>query len=93
MSTPVAATLQYVLPTAETAAKVAEMVEMRYSLAERGIARLKSLSCRLGSINIGHDRMPAYVPVEDLDDRLEPLRQQGLEVHWVADTCDSEFFY
>jgi hypothetical protein len=31
--------------------------------------------------------------VEDLGDRLKLLRQQGLEVHWAADTCDSEFFY
>ena len=65
--------------TGETVSMVGDMVEQRYPLVERGIARLQHLSCKPVMLS-----MDQRVVVEDLAARLEPLCRRGLEVDWEA---------
>ena len=79
--------------TTETVSMVGDMIEKRYALVERGIARLKHLSCKPVRISMAYDCMPSRVLVENLAARLEPLCQCGLQVEWEAYKYDLEFLY
>jgi hypothetical protein len=66
--------------TAETVSMVGDMIEQRYALSERGIARLKYLSCKPVRLVPPH----VTIVVENLAARLEPLCRCGLQVDWEA---------
>lgn len=80
--------------TTETVSMVGDMIEKRYALVERGIARLKYLSCKPVKISIVYDCLPPHLLVENLAARLEPLCRCGLlQVDWEAYRYDLEFLY
>lgn len=79
--------------TTETVSKVGDMIEKRYALVERGIARLTHLSCKPVRVSFVYDCMPPHVLVENLAARLEPLCQCGLQVDWAAYRYELEFLY
>lgn len=79
--------------TTETVKMVGDMIERRYALVERGIARLRHLSCKPVKMAMAYDCMPPYMLVENLAVRLEPLCRCGLQVDWEAYRYDLEFSY
>ncbi|KAF8555193.1 hypothetical protein OG21DRAFT_940335 [Imleria badia] len=79
--------------TTETVKMVGDMIERRYALVERGIARLKHLSCKPVKMAMANDCMPPSMLVENLAARLEPLCRCGLQVDWEAYRYDLEFSY
>lgn len=79
--------------TTETVSTVGNMIERRYALVERGIARLTHLSCKPAKMGIVYDCMPPHMLVENLAARLEPLCRCGLQVDWEAYRYDLEFSY
>ncbi|KAH0834134.1 hypothetical protein J3R83DRAFT_11424 [Lanmaoa asiatica] len=79
--------------TTETVSMVGDMIEKRYALVERGIARLRHLSCKPVRISIGYDCMSPHALVENLAVRLEPLCRCGLQVDWETYRYDLEFLY
>ena len=66
--------------TAETVSMVGDMIEQRYALSERRIARLKHLSCK--PVRLVPPQLAMLV--ENLAVRLEPLCRCGLQVDWEA---------
>ncbi|KAG9310890.1 hypothetical protein JVU11DRAFT_8748 [Chiua virens] len=79
--------------TSETVSMVGDMIEQRYALVERGIARLRHLSCKPVKVSIVYDCMPTHLLVENLAARLEALCRCGLQVDWEAYRYDLEFLY
>lgn len=79
--------------TTETVSMVGDMIEERYGLVERGIARLKHLSCKPVRMSTMYDCMPPHMLAENLATRLEPFCQCGLQVDWEVYRYDLEFSY